>query len=195
MFTKFLITTLFILIILGNSAISLNAVHAADDFDVSRLSADGQIAYRSLIKANRFEDAIVGFAGTVSEYAKDLDILLKEKEADAAFKSILKNGTLSARLYALCGLFYADHDAFQKEIAGYENSEQTVSLLSGCIMSEEKVSRIAQSDASNVAVISQTETLEDFLKTNPGSYVIDIAHGGYPATFRHFAEKLKDRTY
>lgn len=178
---------------LGNSPI--NTKREPDGFDVLTLSPDGQIAYRSLLEAERFEDALVGFAGSLSEYAAALDTLLRETNADAAFKSLLNSATLPGRLYALCGLFYTDPAAFQAELVKYKNSPEQVSRFSGCLVFEEKVSRIVESNASNVAIIGQTETLEDFLKTNPTSYVSDIAHGGYPATFRHFAKNLKEKTY
>ncbi|MEZ5427408.1 MAG: hypothetical protein R2747_14145 [Pyrinomonadaceae bacterium] len=115
-----------------------------DDFDASRLSADGQKAYRVLLEAERHESRHVGIAGTLSHYVKNFDILLKEKEADAAFKSILKSGTIAGQLYALSGIYKTDRNFFNKALENYKNSDRTVTTVRGCLVGEDNVARVAQ---------------------------------------------------
>lgn len=70
-------------------------------------------------------------------------------------------------------------------------NEKRVIAISGCIVSDQKVSPIVESNGKNVAIIKPSQTLEDFWRSNNKDYQIDIANGGYPATSKHFAEKHK----
>jgi hypothetical protein len=56
-----------------------------------------------------------------------------------------------------------------------------------------EVSEIIVSKSKNVAIIRPTEKFEDFWKNNGASYTLDIAHGGYPKMFRHFAQEYRNR--
>lgn len=185
--TKILLLTLSIIFLFGN----MNTETEIDNFDISKLSSEGQTAYKTIIRATHFEDAIIGRGGSLSIYAKNFDILLDEKNADVAFKSILKNGTLPAQLYALSGIYFTDYEHFKREVKKYKNNNEIIETVSGCLIEKEKVSKIVLSNKENVAIIKPTQTLEDWLKDRETSYVIDIANGGYPATFRYFAKKMK----
>ncbi len=186
---KFIVIMLSLVFLFGNMSAEVKSKQEMDNFDISSLSSKGQEAYKKLIKAKQFEDAIVGMGGTLSENVRNFSILLEEKQTDAAFKSILKNGTLPAQLYALSGIYYTDHEHFKIVIEKYKNDKREVQKLSGCLFGEEKVSQIVVSNYKNVAIIKPAQTLEDYWKSNKASYEIDIANGGYSATFRHFAKK------
>jgi hypothetical protein len=69
-----------------------------------------------------------------------------------------------------------------------KDSEATVRVLNGCLMSDEKVGKIVESDAANVAIIKPGQTMREFWESNAGGFELDIAHGGYPATFRELAD-------
>ena len=162
-----------------------------DDFDPSSLSKEGQSAYQELLAAERFEDALIGRGAALSLYARDFAILLDEQNADAAFKSILKNGTLSGRLYGLSGLYFTDHVRFRTEVERYKTLDEKIQTISGCIVDEKTVAEIVVSNSENAVIIEPHETLEEYWEKNPDRYDLDIAGGGFPASFRHFAEKKK----
>lgn len=152
------------------------------------LSEKGHAAYDDLLKAEVFETGRVGFAGTLSSHVISLNTLLAEKDAAAALNSLAAGATEAGKLYALSGLYYADRTAFDKGVELFRSSEATVQVLTGCLMSEEKVGKIVESDAVNVAIIKPGQTMREFWETNAGDFELDIAHGGYPATFRGEAE-------
>ena len=173
----------------------MNSNPAVEGFDLLFLSEDGRKAYENLLHASQFEDSRVGYTGALSVYARNLETLLNEQNADAAFKSLLTNAKTAGKLYALCGLFYTDYDSFEKEIESFRLSKETVTMVSGCEVYDESVSAIIESRGQNVAIIGPGESLEQYLTGSKGrSYNIDIANGGYPATFRHFAKQEKEKT-
>lgn len=160
-------------------------------FNAEQLSPDGQKAYEMLLKAERFEQGAVGYAGTPSRFIESFNTLLKEKSADGAFKSLLREAGTAGKLYALCGIYFTDYESFRKEIKKYAESGESVQTMSGCLISDEKVAKIVELNAANVAIIKPSQTIEEFWKTNRGGYELDIAHGGFPATFRRFANLKK----
>jgi hypothetical protein len=158
------------------------------------LSEKGHAAYNDLLKADVFETGRVGFAGTLSSHVINLNTLLAEKDAAAALGSLLAGATEAGRLYALSGLYYASRASFDTGVARLKDSEATVRVLNGCLMSDEKVGKIVESDAANVAIIKPGQTMRGFWESNAGGFELDIAHGGYPATFRELADiKLQDK--
>jgi hypothetical protein len=187
--TNILLLTLSFFMIFGTS--SITAEQKTDSFKLSSLSKEGQTAYKKLHAAMQFEDAQIGFAGSLSEYVVEFGALLEEKNADAAFKSILRNGTPAGQLYGLSGIYFTDYEFFKVAVNKFNKNEKIVMRISGCILFDEKMSAIVESNAGNVAIIKPTQTLEDFWKSNKRGFQLDIAHGGYPATFKHFADKSK----
>lgn len=160
-------------------------------FNTEQLSPDGQKAYEMLLKAERFEQGAVGYAGTPSRFIESFNALLKEKLADEAFKSLLREASTAGKLYALCGIYFTDYESFQKEVKKYAKSSESVQTMSGCMISDEKVAKIVELNAANVAIIKPSQTIEEFWKINKGGYELDIAHGGFPATFKRFANLKK----
>ncbi len=180
---------LLMLMVFGNTNSTIENEKVIDNFDVSLLSETGQIAYENLRKAAQFEDTHIGIAGSISEHIKEFGIILKEKNADEAFKSILKSGTKAGQLYGLSGIYFTDYKFFKTAVDKYKNNDSIVMTISGCLVADEKISDVVESNAKNVAIIEPTESIEDFWNSNKGSYQLDISNGGYPATFKHFAEK------
>ena len=58
----------------------IQSVFMTDDFDTRPLSEKGKKAYENLIVATRFEDAVVGYGGTLSVYARSLEVLINEEK-------------------------------------------------------------------------------------------------------------------
>ncbi len=187
--TKLLLLTVLFFMIFGNTNSNAEANVESDNFDVLTLSVKGQKAYKNLKQAGQFEDTHIGIAGSLSEYIKDFGVLLDEKNADAAFKSISKDGTSAGQLYGLSGIYFTDYIFFRNAVDRHKKNDSIVMKISGCIVSDEKISNIVESNGKNVAIIKPSQTLEDFWKSNKNSYEIDIANGGYPATFKHFAQE------
>jgi hypothetical protein len=111
--------------------------------------------------------------------------------ADEAFKSLVENATIAGKLYGLSGLYFTDYESFKKHVEQFKKNDETVQTMSGCIGFSEKISKIVESNQPDVAIIKKSETIEEFWKKNKGSYEFDIAHGGYPATFKSFANQEK----
>jgi hypothetical protein len=163
-----------------------------EKFQIEKLSAKGQTAYQNLLNAERFEDSFIGYAGSYSVLVKSLNDLSKEKKADEAFKALLNEAKIAGQLYALNGLYYTDHEFFKKAVEKYRDDSTLVNRMSGCEISNEKVSDIIESKSPVVAKLLPNETMEDFWKRNKVSYEIDIINGGFPATFRA-ADSRKDK--
>ena len=151
-------------------------------------SAEGRAAAYALVKAERFETGSVGYAGTPSSYISNFNTIAREKEAAAIFKYIFDKGSTAGKLYALNGLYLTDREAFDRSAVILKKSDAIVQVLNGCLMWDESVAKIVESDAANVAIIEPGKTMKDFWETNAGAHQIDIAHGGYPATFREMAD-------
>ena len=85
------------------------------------LSETGQAAYQTLLLADQFEDNFIGMAAQPSKLTLAYRKLLKETEADSAFKSLLNQATFAGQLYALCGLYFTDHQFFLTVIEKYRS--------------------------------------------------------------------------
>ena len=154
------------------------------------LSQEGQTAYQTLLNAPLVEDKALGFAATPSELIKAFRILLKERQAQECFKSLLEKATLAGQLYALCGLYFTDYDFFLSAIEKYRQSDKEIVFFSGCIRMKIAVSDFIESKSPNVVRLnSPQESLEVWKSkqqkiTNENGYVLDIIGGGYPNWFR-----------
>lgn len=164
------------------------------EFKIEKLSAQGKEAYQRLLEAKTFEEGLIGFAAQLSQNVKSFNDLLEEKDADAAFKSLLKNAEIAGQLYALSGVFYTDNEYFQEVVKEYQDSETEVSRMSGCEISNDKVKNIVKSNSPKVVIISPNQTMKDWWEKNKGgSYELDILNGGYPATFRNYKDYNKKK--
>lgn len=152
------------------------------------LSAEGRAAVYALLKAERFETGPVGFAGSPSAYIKNFQTILREPDAAELFKYLSVEATTAGKLYAVSGLYLTDQETFRKASGSLKTSIEMVPLLEGCLMVYLPAGKIVESDAENVAIIEPGKTMKDFRALNAGAYIIDIAHGGYPATFAEFAD-------
>ena len=178
---------------MATKADSIEVTSTPVSFSIDKLSPEGQNAYQNLLDTEVFAQGLVGIAATLSPSVESFNTLLKEKEADAAFKSLIANAKPAGQLYALSGLYFTDQEAFQKEVKNFRQKDEMVRAMSGCEMFDEKISKIVESNDKNVAIIKPGETIEDFWKRNKVSYELDIAHGGFPATFKHYADYNKKK--
>jgi hypothetical protein len=141
-----------------------------------------------LIVAKRFEDEFIGYAAQPSVLVHAYRELLKQPQADVAFKNLLKEATLPGRLYALCGVYYTDHSFFLTVIEEYKNSSDYVGIMFGCLGGNIPVSEIVESKAPNVVRLSSPkQPISEWLSKNRAGakegYFLDIVGGGYPSAF------------
>lgn len=107
-------------------------------FDESFLSDRGKQAYQTLLKIELFAIGGVGYSGQTSEGEKALNILLDEKDAVSAFKSLVGKATIEGGLYSLAALQWLKCDCYKKQLENFKevrlsgvNNEQ-LSWASGC---------------------------------------------------------------
>lgn len=146
------------------------------------------MAVYALMNAERFEIGYVGFAANPSAYIKNFKTILGEQAAAELFEYLFDEATPAGKLYALSGLYLTDKEAYVKAAGLMKKSGVIVRVLNGCLMSDEAAAKIVETDVENVAIIEPGKTIKEFWATNAGSFELDIAHGGYPATFREFAD-------
>jgi hypothetical protein len=153
-----------------------------------QLSPEGQKAYEALLVTEQFEDLAVSSGGKLSELVQAYRVLLKEKDADAAFKALLERATPAGQLYALCGIYYTDHDFFLTVVEKHKVRSDYVRTMFGCIVSKIRVSSIVEVKGPNVVRLSRPDQeLDEWPDshkeiTKEGS-MLDIVGGGYSSRF------------
>jgi hypothetical protein len=159
-------------------------------FSANQLNNEGKKAYDTLVVAKRFEDVAIGADGHLSVLVKAYRELLKQPQADVAFKSLLKEATLPGQLYALCGVYYTDHSFFLTVIEEYKKRSDYVMTKMGCIVFHKMpVSKIIESKAPNIVRLSSPkQTISEWLRKNRAvtkkGYWVDLIGGGYPSRFK-----------
>lgn len=86
-------------------------------FDVTKLSKNGQEAYRIVRDTDVFALGRVGFAGTTSVVEDAVRTLTTEEYGDEALADLTERATPEGKLMALHGLRFADQAAFSEKLA------------------------------------------------------------------------------
>lgn len=109
--------------------------------------------------------------------------LVKTKDAGEIFSNLLKEATPEGQLYALCGLFFTDKDAFKSALATYENSEQKLSRHEGCITFTETVGELTHRQGGVVMQLNPGESTKrwftEHTEYRKGGFTVDVAGGGF----------------
>jgi hypothetical protein len=163
-----------------------------EEFNPEKLSPSGRLAYEKLRTNHGFEEPLYVEGEEVPEGIRSFNILADEELADEAFKSLLGEATMVGQLYALCGLYYTDHEFFRQSIERYRGDETMVVRVSREFNVWGKVSKIIELNEGNIAIIPPDETLQDWWKKVQGGYFIDIINGGFPASFRRYKDFYKN---
>lgn len=146
---------------------------------VPALAAESQLtprereAFRYLQRADKLEHPRVGIAGAPSHGFVAMIILNRSRDADAAFKKLVRSGTMAGKLYGLIGVYRTDRRFFDSHVKSFAASSEEIGLFSGCVIGSERVSSIV--DYPNAERTGHADAV-------PTRYV-DIAHGGYSAMF------------
>jgi len=128
----------FVWLILSLFVFLLPAMAQNKTFDQTVLSESGKQAYQTLLKIKLFAIGGIGYGGETSEGEKVFDILLEEKEAISAFKSLVRSGTIEGGMYGLFGLKMTDCNCFQQEFTDFkksrtfENNKEAFASQAGC---------------------------------------------------------------
>ena len=162
-------------------------------FTPGKLSPEGQGAYQNLLETMFFIEPIYQLDEELPKEIKSFNILSDEKYADEAFKSLLNDAQIAGQLYALCGIYYTDNEFFKKSVEKYKGSETIVVRVNKDLKFWFKIGPIIELPEGNIAIIPPNETIQDWWKKVKGGYVIDIFHGGFPATFRRYKDFNKPK--
>ena len=147
-------------------------------------------ALQILSRTDTFADTYVGFAGSPSQEACAFRTVLDQPDADRLFKRMLVQAHVAGRLYALCGLYFTDHERFAREIQPYRGSADSVATFSGCIMGRQPIAKLVESSYPRVIRLKDpSETTQEWVERNIGpdgshDYSLDIVGGGWPARFK-----------
>lgn len=126
-----------------------------ETFHASVLSEKGRNAYSTLSNVRLFATGGVGYGGETPEGLKALEVLIEEKKAISAFKSLVTSATLEGGLYGLFGLRMLNCDCFDSELARYRSTrvstavEEEINTAAGCFFlrakSDEEKNRLVNS--------------------------------------------------
>ena len=87
----------------------------------------------------------VGYAGTESEIHKSFRALLEKGDgAKPIFQECLKSGTPAAKLYSAIGLHRLNAEEGKKALLSLMESQEPVTVMQGCILSNETVGGVAR---------------------------------------------------
>ncbi len=86
-------------------------------------------------KTGVFAFGPVGFAGITSPGEKDYRTVFNRTSALADFEKLNSDGNAQAKCYALAGIHRLNPTRFKELVQPLRNSKETVTTMSGCIMS------------------------------------------------------------
>ena len=90
-----------------------------------------------LAKVGVFAVGPVGYAGIISPGEKDYRTVFNRTSALADFEKLCSTGNLQAKCYALTGIHRLDPTRFSELVQPLRDSKETVTTMSGCILSRE----------------------------------------------------------
>ena len=94
------------------------------NFDVDSLSPEGRAAYQKLLSAETFRVGGVGDAGETSGEELALYDLLDERDAAAALRRLVSDGSYEGGLYGLLGLSITNVGEFNRAVEAYKSREE-----------------------------------------------------------------------
>jgi len=153
---------------------------------VPELSAQGVKAYAVVKTAERFFGSAVGYAGSTPDVVWSFRDLLAEKNADAAFKSLIREAKIPGQLYGLCGLWFTDQAEFKKQVARYHAMPGKVKTMIGCIIDEDEIADLVVSKYSPaIRLLGPEDTMKAWWARNPNAKgYSDIAGGYWPSELK-----------
>ena len=169
-------------------SVSVPCAPGLQDSVVAQLSKPGREAFRTLLVTEWFTSEASGITGIASRENLALRTLWREPLADRALKELEGRATTAGRLFALCGLYYTDREAFRERVEPYRKSRETVNFRRGCIgrMGYPVVDLVEQGGPA-VVRLNSNQTVEAWRAAHRRFQyraVLDILGGGWPEVFR-----------
>ena len=128
-------------------------------------------------------DGYDGEAGVTPESVYAFRRLVGAPRAKDLFAALLLEATPSGQLYALCGLFFTDAEAFRSALPAFENSDNEVPHQQGCTLSADTVGDMLYSPYRPVIHLEPGESPDVWFARHPlkrkGGFHVDIAGGGF----------------
>jgi hypothetical protein len=90
-----------------------------------------------LAKVGVFAVGPVGYAAIISPGEKDYRTVFSRSSALEDFEKLYSAGNLQAKCYALVGIHRLDPPRFSELVQSLRDSKETVTTMSGCILSRE----------------------------------------------------------
>ena len=153
-------------------------------FTTAILSETGKAAYQALLAADQFEESFIGIAAQPSHLVVAYRTLLKETEADSAFKQLLEQASPAGQLYALCGVYFTDPASFPALVEKNRNRSEPVRVQSGCLgFGVPFADILADKSPQAVRLSGPDASLMEWRRDHPDCNKFDIVGGGYPHAF------------
>lgn len=151
-----------------------------------------QGAYDQILKETMWiGDAVYGPNGEIeNRTATAVRVLLGHDQADKIYLQLIKNAEPAGKLYALCGLYYANREQFQKEIEAFRNDSREIPSTSADVVGVRKMCDIVfcpvQETTKKRIVLGKGQTLRQWVKENKDTTgYCDISGGSYPDSIVH----------
>lgn len=147
--------------------------------------SEEQTPYQILRSAEQFEESYLGIAAQPSKLVTAFQTILhNEKNADEIFKDLLINASFAGKLYALCGIYFTDHENFPTIIEPFRTIQEDIRIQSGCLGFGKPFSEIVEAKTSNAIRLPDPHaSLFDWRRNHPEANTPDIIGGGYPHMF------------
>ena len=100
--------------------------------------------YETLLSADKFYGAHIGFGGITPPTVYAYRDLLDHPNADDMFKELIEEGTMPGRLYGLAGVYFTDPSSLPDLSRRFLESSESVPAFFGCILSDTQVKDLAQ---------------------------------------------------
>lgn len=147
------------------------------------LSATPAEALDVLRHAEVFEDARVGYSGSLSKNVAAFRVILAEPDARKLFHGLVDDATTAGRLYGAAGIYFTDPPAFEAALAKIGSVGGDVDTQHGCSGQTERVAAVIRADTGRRIVIGKGVSLRGWFESNPDGGMCDLAGGCTPLSF------------
>ena len=148
------------------------------------LSRDDRAHYQTLRHAKYFASRAVGFGAVEPPEARAFVALARSRHGSTAFKYLLLQGSVAAKVYALVGLRRTNPIFFRVAVQPFRVWPGEVVTFFGCIISSERVETVVESRDAHAIRLRPNQTLVDWYRSRPRrQIVLDVIGGGYTSMF------------
>lgn len=141
-------------------------------------------AYRQILNETMWIDgAVYGYSGDVeNRTATAVRLLLGHERARDIFVRLLADAKPAGKLYALCGLYYADRDLFERDVEAFRLDAREIQTTRADVVGAERICDIVfcphGSNMNARIVLKRGQTLQKWLRENKGKTGYGDISGG-----------------